>query len=128
MLAEIDACCQQAGVYPDAFLSGHAHIYQRFTRTVAGRRIPYLVAGSGGHNLQKISTGAVRTPARNDAGDVQMEKYLSAYGYLRIVASPATLTIEFHSGDTQSASPKSPLDRVIVDLKSHKLAGTLPGT
>ena len=125
MLAEIDACCQQAGFYPDAFLSGHAHIYQRFTRTVAGRQVPYLVAGSGGHNVQKISTGAVRTPARNASGDVQLEKYLSVYGYLRIVADPTTLTIEFHSGDSQGASPKSPLDRVIVDLKSHKLTGAL---
>jgi hypothetical protein len=128
MLAEIDACCKQAGVYPDAFLSGHAHIYQRFTRTIAGRQIPYLVAGSGGHNLQKIPAGAVRTPARNASGDVQMEKYFSVYGYLRIVASPTTLTIEFQSGDSRSASPKSPLDRVIVDLKSHKLAGTHPSS
>ena len=35
----------------DAFLSGHAHLYQRFTRNAGGRLIPYIVAGSGGHNL-----------------------------------------------------------------------------
>jgi hypothetical protein len=29
-------------------LSGHAHLYQRFTRKVDGREIPYIVCGSGG--------------------------------------------------------------------------------
>ena len=43
---------QQAGFWPDAVLSGHAHIYQRFSRSVDGREIPYIVAGSGGHDAR----------------------------------------------------------------------------
>ncbi len=127
MLKDIDECCQQAGFYPDAVLSGHAHVYQRFTRTAGNREIPYLVAGSGGHNLQKLGSSGFRTPAVNAAGDVRMEKYLSVYGYLRIVVSADTLMIEFHEGDALSAGMKSPQDRVVVNLKTHKISGTPAG-
>ena len=33
MLGQIDAVCNEVGVWPHAFLSGHVHNYQRFTRT-----------------------------------------------------------------------------------------------
>jgi len=47
---DIDAACQASGLWPDAVLSGHAHLYQRFSRKVDGlaRTIPYVVSGSGG--------------------------------------------------------------------------------
>jgi hypothetical protein len=47
---DIDAACTAAGLWPDAILSGHAHLYQRFSRSVPGlgRAIPYIVSGSGG--------------------------------------------------------------------------------
>jgi hypothetical protein len=53
---DLDRAFQQAGLWPDAVLSGHAHIYQRFSRAVGGRQIPYIVAGSGGHNAT-VPTG-----------------------------------------------------------------------
>jgi hypothetical protein len=48
---DIDTCCQAAGLWPDAILSGHAHLYQRFSRSVPGlgRTVPYIVSGSGGY-------------------------------------------------------------------------------
>ena len=46
--ATVDKACEEAGVYPDLFLSGHAHNYQRYTRRVAGKEIAYVVAGTGG--------------------------------------------------------------------------------
>jgi len=50
MTNDIDAACRAAGLWPDAILSGHAHLYQRFSRAVPGlaRAIPYVVAGGGG--------------------------------------------------------------------------------
>jgi Calcineurin-like phosphoesterase len=45
---DIDSAARAAGFWPDAVLSGHAHLYQRFTRKVDGREIPYVVAGTGG--------------------------------------------------------------------------------
>ena len=59
MLADIDDACQQAGIFPDAFFSGHAHSIQRYSRTVAvggkARKIPYLVSGCGGHGGQTVA-------------------------------------------------------------------------
>jgi acid phosphatase type 7 len=43
-----DACFDRAGRVPDAVFGAHAHDYQRFARRHGDRRIPYLVAGSGG--------------------------------------------------------------------------------
>src|SRR3984885_6668386 len=49
MLQQIDKACSDAGIQPDMHLSGHAHLYERYTRTVRGKQIPYLVAGMGGY-------------------------------------------------------------------------------
>ena len=58
MLRQIDTICQQQGVYPHAFLSGHAHNYQRYTRTVhfGGKDfdVPFIVCGDGGHNAAAV--------------------------------------------------------------------------
>jgi hypothetical protein len=48
MLVDIDSACTAAGVWPHAVFSGHAHNYQRYTRTVNAMQIPFLVAGCGG--------------------------------------------------------------------------------
>ena len=49
MLKQIDQACSAASIQPDLHLSGHAHLYERYTRTVSGKQIPYLVAGMGGY-------------------------------------------------------------------------------
>ena len=60
MLGQIDAVCNEVGVWPHAFLSGHVHNYQRFTRTRKdnGTQIPYLVCGNGGHNVAALAKGS----------------------------------------------------------------------
>lgn len=129
MLAQIDEICNSVGVWPHAFLSGHAHNYQRFTRTrkPSGTQIPYIVCGNGGHNAQPLKNGsAVRTPTvieRTQTDDVVFENYDAAnehYGYLRVIATAAQLRIEYHpAGDGPGA--KTPDDFVTVDLQSRKL-------
>ena len=37
MLQPIDQACTAAGILPDLWLSGHAHVYERYTRTVNGK-------------------------------------------------------------------------------------------
>ena len=44
----LDDCFAASGRAPDAVISAHAHNYQRFSRSLNGRAVPYLVAGSGG--------------------------------------------------------------------------------
>jgi len=65
MLADIDKACEAAQVWPHAVLSGHAHNYQRFTRQVADRETPFIIAGNGGHahaRLTKKGDPALRVP------------------------------------------------------------------
>ena len=57
----------EAGLWPDAILSGHAHVYQRFSRAVNGKAMPYVVAGSGGH----AQDGADGREVRRSAEDVE---------------------------------------------------------
>ncbi len=60
----LDACCERAGRTPDAVFTGHAHNYQRFARTLDGRSVPYIVAGSGGfHERHGVGTGISDLPA-----------------------------------------------------------------
>jgi hypothetical protein len=133
MLKDFDAAFKAAGVYPHAILSGHAHNYQRFTRTEGNRQTPYIVAGSGGHAANAIRPGKnsapIRTPLDMGAvpggGTVRLETYFPNFGYLRVVANNKLVSFEFHEVGSGMAS-KSPIDVVTVDLQSHTLTTTRP--
>ncbi|HTA41930.1 MAG TPA: metallophosphoesterase [Bryobacteraceae bacterium] len=124
MLADVDAACEKAGYWPHAHLSGHAHNYQRFTRTVKNYDIPYVVCGNGGHSpLAKIKSsgsGALRAPLKiNDV--LIFENYDDTdFGYLRIVVDAKQMRIEFHDAAAGEHN-KSPSDAVTVDLASHTM-------
>ena len=117
MLADIDKACKAAGAWPHAVLSGHAHNYQRYTRTAGRRSIPFLVAGCGGHSPLAKMRGTLRTPYPID-NTLTLESYDdSHFGYLRIVVNATTLRIEFHpQGD--GSTTKTPDDVVTVNLKT----------
>jgi hypothetical protein len=121
MLADIDRACSVAGVWPHAVFSGHAHNYQRFTRTVNGMQIPYLVAGCGGHSPLATMRGTYRTPYKID-DTLTLESYDDTdYGYLRVVVNAVTMTIEFHA-ESDGGVTKTPDDTVTVNLQSHTLS------
>jgi len=129
MLEQLDEICDKVGIWPHAFLSGHAHNYQRFTRTQRnGTQIPYVICGNGGHNVQPLSKKGVvlRTPqviqkAHDNNDQVVLENYDDQdYGYLRVVATSAQLRIEYHPA-SDGAAAKTPDDFVTVDLKTRKL-------
>jgi hypothetical protein len=132
MLAQIDKICDKVGVWPHAFLSGHAHNYQRFTRTrnTDETQVPYIVCGNGAHSpLQKLSKSAGATmrapqitqPASADQDQVVFERYDDTnYGYLRIIGTPSQLCIEYHSA-SDGTTTKSPSDSVTIDLATRKI-------
>jgi Calcineurin-like phosphoesterase len=138
MLKEIDAICDKVGVWPHAVLSGHAHNYQRFTRTLGRRQIPYVVCGNGGHPpLQRLNIDTtLRTPVqmpgfaqpeRDDS--VSLDNYdFKSFGYLRVIVDPKQLRIEFHpEGD--GVTTKTPDDFVTVLLEDGTLVHyTAPST
>ncbi len=128
MLQDIDDAIKYAGGFgPHAILSGHAHNYQRFTRTVNGQEIPFIIAGSGGHNASPLRVGkgnsTIRTPVTE--GDHIFERYFHDYGYLRITVTQKLMSIEFHDVSSGLDS-KSPADVCTVDLKARKLTTASP--
>ena len=139
MLREIDTICTAAGVYPHAFLSGHAHNYQRYTRTVTfgGSKytVPFVVCGDGGHNVTLMVQSRKGVPAKRPVRNAKVD-YLEKnpavktegltlagfddanYGYLRITVNAKKLMIGFYPvGAAESVKP----DVVTVDLASHTI-------
>jgi len=131
MLAQIDDICRSVGVWPHAFLSGHSHNYQRFTRTLTdGTEIPYIVCGNIGHGaepLRSTNAPALRVPqiiekASGDTARVVFERYDAAkghFGYLRIVVTSSQLRIEYHPA-SDGAQAKTPDDSVTIALQTRK--------
>jgi hypothetical protein len=144
MLAQIDEICSSVGVYPHAVVSGHAHNYQRFTRTLrfGGRTltVPFIVCGGGGHDVDPLvqarNGAAGQEPADGaDVGYLDPDPKVDAqgllldhhddqtYGYLRVAVDPTSLTFRFHPVGV-GAQPSEPLDAVTVDLAEHTVRGT----
>jgi hypothetical protein len=121
MLADIDSACTAAGFWPHAVFSGHAHNYQRYTRTVNGMEIPYIVAGCGGHSPLSAMRATYRTPYTIDS-TLTLESYDDTdYGYLRVVVDAEELTIEFHP-EADGGVTKTPDDTVTVELATRTLS------
>jgi hypothetical protein len=127
LLSDLDNACKQAAFWPHAFLAGHSHNYQRFTRTVKNFNtkdsfdIPYIVCGNSGHNVVGlIGKGGkpLRTPVTVAAG-LTFENYDDKnYGYLRIICDQSNLRIEYHDAQIQQ---KSESDVVTIDLATHTI-------
>jgi len=121
MLADIDAACMAAGVWPHAVFSGHAHNYQRYTRTINGKQIPFVVAGCGGHNPLSAMRATLRTPYVID-DTLTLESYDDTdYGYTRVVVTAKTMTIEFHP-ESDGGTVKTPDDAVTVNLADYTVS------
>jgi hypothetical protein len=134
MLAEIDAACAAAGVWPHAVLSGHAHNYQRFTRSKDGRETPFIVAGNGGHAVARLThrgmpalRAPVSQPTLSDGTDsIVLENYDDQeFGYLRLIADDSQLRIEYHPA-SDGPDAKTADDWATVDLKTRKIVHFQP--
>jgi hypothetical protein len=144
MLAQIDAICQQQGVYPHVVLSGHAHNYQRYTRSIrfegSPYEVPFIVCGDGGHDVDPLVQAKLGSPAAEPADGANVT-YLDTnpavdatglvldrhddrtYGYLRITVDATRIDLGFFpvgGGATGSA----PSDGVTVDLARHSVVAS----
>jgi hypothetical protein len=141
MLADIDTICQQQGVYPHAFLSGHAHNYQRFTRSLkyAGKNysVPFVICGDSGHNvtaLVQANFGKTTPEPGNNANVTYLDTnpkvqstglILNRHddqnsGFLRITVNSTQLVITFNPVSPTGAAV--PPDTVTVNLANHTAA------
>lgn len=115
-LIDIDAVCKKVQFWPDAVLSGHAHLYQRFTRVYAnGKQAPYVVCGAGGFAV--TAPMGKLPPAPFTSGDYTLEiDPIIEFGYLTVTTDAKTLTITFKTS-TSSTTPPVEKDTVTVDLQ-----------
>jgi hypothetical protein len=141
MLRQIDHICRNQGVYPHAFLSAHAHNYQRYTRMLKFEGhdfdVPFIVCGDGGHNVNQLTRARRGQPSMEpfngsrvdylesepavEASGLILEKYDDRnYGYLRISVDHEQLRIGFHNV-TNDSILQSRYDLVTVDLASHEM-------
>jgi hypothetical protein len=116
IMKDLDNCCQAAGLWPDMVLSGHAHIYQRFTRTLpSGQQIPYVVSGSGGFAATKPKAIAAGTKV----GDATLViAPIVDFGYLTLTTDAKTLTAVFKTADQNGVAQR---DTVTVDLTKRTI-------
>jgi hypothetical protein len=129
----IDQAIEVTGVVPHMVVSGHVHSYQRFTRRLKGRQIPYIVDGRGGyanapklmHKLQTDAQGnlpeaPVKTPSEIDPGlDLTLESFDQENpGFLRFtVTGRDTLTVESFRVPFEGTFTGEPADSVTVTHK-----------
>ena len=132
MLAQIDQACTTAKIWPDLMLSGHAHLYERYTRTMKadGRQIPYVVAGNGGYlNLSAPRTGKNGVnPQPGIPGDdgkgnqLTLKVYNNTmYGFLRLTVDKNSILCE-SLGVDETTNKTTSLDAFTVDLTKNVVA------
>jgi 3',5'-cyclic AMP phosphodiesterase CpdA len=134
MLQDIDTACTAAGIQPDMVLSGHSHLYERYTRTIGGAQIPFVVAGMGGYwNLSGIKTDQNNQPPVTpfhgtdmDGNPLVLETYnAKTFGYMKMKVSAASVACTVY-GVTPSAGGQaaavSVLDSFTLDLVKHTVS------
>jgi hypothetical protein len=127
MQAQLDEACAEAGVWPDAVLSGHSHNYQRYQRHCTTSKaefdIPYFVVGTGGIALQQAPPGV---GAQVDENPVPpgLKKSTVTYGngdenfgFVRVAASAGQLTVTFVRA---LGNHRQVFETVTMDLASQK--------
>jgi Calcineurin-like phosphoesterase len=133
MLKMIDEVCAEVGIYPDIHLSGHSHLYERFTRTVKGRQIPYVVAGNAGYpGLPGLKKGGKPAPVPKapqtgkDAGGntLKLETFNNkTFGFLRVTVSATELDV-IAIGIDPDTGKTAPLDGFSLNLKNGIVTDT----
>jgi Calcineurin-like phosphoesterase len=129
MLADIDAACSATGIWPDLVLSGHAHLYERYTRVMSadGRQIPYIVAGNGGYfDLSAVRTGKnglnpqPGIPGNDGKGNqLTLNAYNNTmYGFLRLTVDSRSILCE-SLGVNETTHATTLLDSFTIDTAKH---------
>jgi hypothetical protein len=112
---------------PDVVLSGHVHSYQRFSRKITDREVPYIVAGAGGyannakamHQLQTDNNGRpIQVPFQTTHPDLKLEKYNETDpGFLKVTVTKTDLTAAYYTVPFAGPPAGNPYDTVTVRWK-----------
>ncbi|HYL65802.1 MAG TPA: metallophosphoesterase [Nitrosopumilaceae archaeon] len=130
----LDDAFKKSGRYADIVFTGHVHNYQRFTRKLGGRQIPYIVAGAGGywhlHYMQKLPDGSpIQVPYKMTDTGVTLESYCEdRHGYMLLKVSQNIISGQYYAVSRPQESWRAPpqlIDSFELNLKTHTLAKNL---
>src|SRR5262249_16555327 len=122
----IDSAIHATGRIPTAVLSGHVHSYQRYERTIGKVKVPYIVAGAGGHAnpaplMHTIPRGTKRQPPprgfETPRRDLNLEHFVDIDpGYVRVSVDGKrrTLTLEYFVVPFSGAPSGKAADSVVT--------------
>lgn len=130
MAGVLDDAIAQTQRWPDLVLAGHVHNYQRYTRTLADREVPYLVAGAGGYwHLHRMATDPqghpLPTPYPIAGTDMTLVSFCAnRHGYLLMEATPTTLKGSYYAVPAPASSSQSTslIDSFTLDWHSHRVS------
>ncbi|WP_165073126.1 metallophosphoesterase family protein [Paludisphaera rhizosphaerae] len=131
----LDDAFAASGRHADAVFTGHVHNYQRFTRRVAGRDVPYIVAGAGGyhnlHRMQKASDGgSLQVPLVVPEEHLTLEDYFDdRFGFLKVMVDAQNLSAEYYTVPRPQEAWSHPEDRYdsfTLDWKNGRLVPRHP--
>ena len=115
----LDAIFQKAGVWPDAVVVGHAHLYQRIVRQQgeekAPANIPYFVNGGGGYGIVATQKSGGRYLTTLEPA---MQAFVPEEGFLRVTAQKdaTALTLRFDYHSVKHALTDPPSDTYTVTI------------
>jgi hypothetical protein len=119
----------KSGRIVDLVISSHIKNYQRFTRQIGERQIPYIIAGTGGYmNLNKMPTNAdgspINVPYKMPENEVILEKYYDqSHGFLSLHVTSESITGKYVSVPPGQESQY--IDRFELDLWKHIITNNL---
>jgi hypothetical protein len=128
ILESLDNAIAESNRIPDMVLSGHVHNYQRFSRNLDDREIPYIVAGAGGyantlkalHKLQTNNGAQIEVPFQTTQNDLRLMKFdQTDAGFLKITVTEDELTAAYYIVPFEGPADSNPFDTVTVALKSR---------
>ena len=126
----LDGAFSESGRFADVILTGHVHNYQRFTRNVDNKHVPYLVVGAGGywhlHYMQKLlNKDPLPVPYTMPDSNTVLENYCeNRHGYLIMEVTPESISGTYHTVPRphESWRDKSEIfDSFTLDLGTHRL-------
>ena len=125
ILESLDNAIAGAKRVPDLVLSGHVHNYQRFSRKIGNRELPYIVAGAGGyannaklmHKMQTNGGSQIQLPFQTTHKDLTLVKFNQTDpGFLKVTVTASQLVAEYNVVPFDVPADGNPFDSVTVPL------------
>jgi acid phosphatase type 7 len=123
----LDKAFEDSGRVADIILNAHVHNFQRFTRQIGERQIPYIVAGAGGYpNLHHMQKKHIEVPYRlPDRDDTILENYCDdRHGFMRLQISSEKINGQYYTVSRPQESWRQPplkIDSFELDIQKHRL-------